>query len=193
MCCSPICQLLAGSSPVRLCRVTSPPSRVWQRQASLFCHVPLMCCHVPLCTAICSFVLPFAPLCCHVLLQVHPTACSPTLSPSLSTWSHLFHPQKLLHAFYTVIRFTASAVTKRGHCDGSSQHSGKAEDEHGPACVGITGITICNPCREAGQLAQCKVCVAGSSQSYALSDGKTQTQNSSQQKTKGWSAGWCLQ
>lgn len=54
-------------------------------------------------------------------------------------------------------RFTASAVTKHGHSDRSSQHSGKAEDECGPACV---GITICNPCREAGQLAQCKACVA---------------------------------
>lgn len=48
-------------------------------------------------------------------------------------------------------RFTVSGVTKHGHCDGSSQHSGKAEDERGAACV---VITICDPCREAGQLAR---------------------------------------
>ena len=75
-------------------------------------------------------------------------------------------------------RFTASSITKCGCCDGSSQHAEQAEDERGP-CV---RITICNPCREAGQLAQRNAYVAGSSQSYARSQRKTQTGNSSHQK-----------
>lgn len=67
-------------------------------------------------------------------------------------------------------RFTASSVTKCGRCDGSSQHLGQAEDKCGPVSI---RITICNPCREAGQPAQCKAYVAGSSQSYARSQRKT--------------------
>lgn len=57
-------------------------------------------------------------------------------------------------------RFMACSVAKCGRCDGSSQHLGQAEDEHGPACV---KITICDPCSEAGQLAQLGAVFAGSS------------------------------
>lgn len=77
-------------------------------------------------------------------------------------------------------RFVASGVTKCGRCDGNSQPSGQAEVVRGLSCV---RITICNPCREAGQPARHMAYVAESSQNYVRSQRKTQTRNGSYQNT----------
>lgn len=68
-----------------------------------------------------SFVLPWASAgASHCPTPSHLFPCGPT-SGILRNCSMLSTQPS---------RFTTSAATKSGHCDGNSQHSGKAEDEH---------------------------------------------------------------